>query len=299
MTIRPMEFAGSWYPAQAEACEQQLRAWWARPLPGTSPPAEGLPAPRVPPAADFGVAPHAGWVFSGALAARTFQALREAPDVALVIVLGGHLRAGDPVVAMSEGAWDTPFGPLPVHTGFRPGLDALAAAGLPVTHETPRRYTADNSTELQLPFVRYRYPRAELLALRVPPGAPALALGRALADYLERAGLDAVGVASTDLTHYGPAYRFEPRGRGAEALRWVRDENDAAFIKALVRGDGEGLLEASACRHNACSAGAVAALNEVARRRGQRFEPLAYATSAEAGVGDGLNFVGYLSGVFR
>jgi hypothetical protein len=293
MTIRPMDFAGNWYPAQAEACERQLREW------GAVPPRNAPSGPEGPPAADFGVAPHAGWVFSGGLAARTFQALRAEPTVALVIVLGGHLRAGDPVLAMSEGAWDTPFGPLPIHTGFRAGLDTLAAAGVPVTHETPRRYTVDNSTELQLPFVRYRYPQAELLALRVPPGPPALALGRALADYLARAGLDAVGVASTDLTHYGPVYRFEPRGRGAEALRWVREENDAAFIEALVRGDGERLLDEAAHRHNACSAGAVVALNEVARRRGQRFEPLAYATSAEAGMGDALNFVGYLSGVYR
>jgi MEMO1 family protein len=286
MALRAMEFAGAWYPARPEAAERQIRAWWAQPLP------PGLAPARL------GVAPHAGWEYSGRLAARVFQALLPAPEVALVIVIGGHLRPGDPVVTMVEGEWETPFGPMPVHGGFRDELQALGSAGA-VRWETPQRSTADNSTELQLPFARYRYPRAELLPLRAPPGPLALELGRRLADYLERTGLAAVGVASTDLTHYGPAYGFEPKGRGPQALRWVREENDPAFIEAVAGGDGERLLAVANTRHCACSAGAVAALGEVARRHGWRFAALDYATSADVKPGDSHNFVGYLAGVYQ
>jgi AmmeMemoRadiSam system protein B len=277
-----MDFAGSWYPGEAAACERRIRGYWTQPLPADLPPAR------------WGVAPHAGWVYSGALAGRVHQALAADPAVELAIVLGGHLRAGDPVVAMVEGQWATPFGALPIHGAFRAELQALER----VREETPLRCTPDNSTELQLPFVRYKYPRAELLALRVPPGPLALALGGLLAAYLQRTGLTAVGIASTDLTHYGPGYGFEPHGRGAEALRWVREENDPAFIEAVATGEGERILSVANHRHCACSAGAVAALNSVARRQGLRFRPLGYATSDDVKPGDSLNFVGYLGGVW-
>jgi hypothetical protein len=297
--LRTMEFAGAWYPADAAACERAIRAWWeaAPAAPQTAAPqsaAPRAPAPEGAPAR-LGIAPHAGWVYSGRLAARVFQALVPDAAVELAVVMGGHLRAGDPVVAMMEGAWETPFGPLPIHTGFRAELEALER----LRPETPVRCAADNSTELQLPFVRYRYPRAGLLALRVPPGPPALELGRRLAAYLARTGLNAVAVASTDLTHYGPAYGFEPQGRGPAALRWVREENDPAFIAAVASGEGERILAVANGRHCACSAGSVAALNELARQRGLRFHLLDYATSDDVQPGASHNFVGYLAGVYR
>jgi hypothetical protein len=195
-----MEFAGSWYPAAAGACRRAIEE------------SETLPAP---PGARLGVAPHAGWMFSGRLAARVYQALAAGGAADLVIVLGGHLGRADPVIVMAEGAWATPFGDFPVHQGFNARL-----AGLPqVVRETPADYEADNSTELQLPFARLKFPAAELLVLRVPPSSVALQVGERLAAYLAETGLRAVAIASTDLTHYGPNYRFEPQGRGAAALR--------------------------------------------------------------------------------
>lgn len=281
MFHREMAFAGTWYPAGREACERLVREYGA-----DAAPAEG---------ARCGVVPHAGWVFSGALAARVFGTLVPAPEVELVIVVGGHLGGRDPVVAMSEGRWETPFGPFRIHTGFREELEALPRVVL----ESERRAYPDNSTELQLPFAKYRYPEAELLVLRAPPSSDALVLGQRLAAYLERTGIRAVAVASTDLTHYGDNYGFAPHGRGAGALRWVREENDPAFIEAVASGEGERILAVSRERHNACSAGAVAAVNEVARARGLRFEPLDYATSADVMPRDLSSFVGYLAGVYR
>jgi len=292
---RAMDFAGAWYPADPATCERQIRQWWQEA------PAAGAPSPATPAQAAaprLGVAPHAGWVYSGRLAARVFQALatgQTAPDVELAIVLGGHLRASDPLVAMLEGEWETPFGALPIHGGFRDELAGLS----PLRLETPAHYAADNSTELQLPLVRYAFPAAALLPMRVPPGPLALALGQRLAAYLQRTGLRAVAVASTDLTHYGPGYGFEPHGRGSEALRWVREENDPAFIAAVQEGDAQRVLDVSHRCRNACSAGAVATVAEIARRCGQRFQPLAYGTSDEVKPGSSHNFVGYLAGVYR
>jgi AmmeMemoRadiSam system protein B len=275
-----MEFAGSWYPAGPAACRRAI---------------EEFETPQTPPGARLGVAPHAGWTFSGRLAARAYQALAAGGAAELVIVLGGHLRRADPLIVMAEGAWATPFGAFPVHQGFNRRLADLPG----VVWETPEAYEADNSTELQLPFARLKFPAAQLLALRVPPSPVALQVGERLAAYLAETGLTAVAVASTDLTHYGPNYRFEPQGRGAAALRWVREENDPAFIRAVEDGSGQAVLEVAQQRHCACSAGGVAALAEVARRQGLRFEALGYATSAEVRPGDATNFVGYLAGVWR
>ncbi|MCZ6750009.1 MAG: AmmeMemoRadiSam system protein B, partial [SAR324 cluster bacterium] len=105
-------------------------------------------------------------------------------------------------------------------------------------------------------------------------------------------------VASTDLTHYGSNYDFEPKGRGPQALEWVRTVNDPAFIRAVEAGDGTSLLKRAESDRSACSAGSVAAINEIAQGRGQRFRVFDYATSADVAGGDTGNFVGYVGGVY-
>ena len=274
-----MDFAGSWYPAGPDACARAIAEYAAAP----------------PPGARLALAPHAGWLYSGRLAAHAYQALAAGGDADLVIVLGGHLRRTDPLIVMAEGQWETPFGPFTLHAAARSAFAGFGA----VEWETPASYTPDNSTELQLPFAKHAFPRAELLALRVPPSSEAVQVGAALADYVARSRLRTVAIASTDLTHYGPNYRFETHGRGAPALRWVREENDPAFLHAVQSESPETVLEVSHARQCACSAGAAIALTEMARRQGLRFESLGYATSADVKPGDLRNFVGYLAGVWR
>ena len=282
MVSRPMDFAGNWYPASPRACEAKIEGFWREPLADDSP--RGL----------YGVAPHAGWVYSGALAGRVYQALSGGEDVPLVVVLGGHLRSGDALVAMTEGEWETPFGSFTIDQGFRSILEKFS----PVKFETPLNYRPDNSTELQLPFAKLKFPNARLLPMRVPPGGLALEVGKALGEYLSRNFPGAAVVASTDLTHYGPNFGFQPKGRGVEALSWVREVNDPAFIKAVEGGDSREVLESAGKKHNACSAGAVAALMEIAGGVGLKFSPLGYSNSADSGSGDKENFVGYVGGLF-
>ncbi|MBI4084257.1 MAG: AmmeMemoRadiSam system protein B [Candidatus Lambdaproteobacteria bacterium] len=291
---RPMAFAGSWYPRDPAECERAIAAFGRSAPPGET----ARPGGPARPAARLAIAPHAGWMYSGALAARAFAALEPAAEVALVVVLGGHLRAGDAIFAMVDGEWETPFGPFTIHRGFRPALERLPRVRI----EREGAWEPDNSTELQLPFARSRFPQAELLPLRVPPNPQAPALGRALAGYLRESGLRWVAIASTDLTHYGPNYDFEPEGRGPQALAWVRESNDAAFIEAAATGQAARILEAANSRHCACSAGAVAALAEL-REPGETFHRLGYATSADIRPHpdvprDRRNFVGYLAGVY-
>ncbi len=288
MFRRGMDFAGSWYPRGREACLRKIESFLTAVDESIAPARIGTAPARI------GVVPHAGWVYSGRLAGRAFQCLTDDPGVELVVLLGGHLGQGDPIVAMVEGEWETPFGSFQIHEGFTPELQQLGS----VVWEREGHYTPDNSTELQLPFAKHRFPAARLLPLRVPPANVAIDLGRRLADYLERNGLNAVVIASTDLTHYGPNYGFTPKGRGPSALAWVREENDAAFIRAVESGQSQAILDAMHRQRAACSAGSVVAANEIALNRGQRFRTLAYSTSAEVAGESAENFVGYLSGVY-
>lgn len=103
--VRRAVFAGSWYPGTATACEAEIRKFLAE---GESP-ARAVAQPVG------GIVPHAGWAYSGAIACRVIHALAAAgppPDV--VVLFGMHLHAASPNVIMPTGAWETPFGDLPV-----------------------------------------------------------------------------------------------------------------------------------------------------------------------------------------
>jgi len=237
--------------------------------------------------APAGVAPHAGWFFSGAIAALVFAALdREAQTV---VVVGGHLGRSDRAVAAREDAYETPLGEAAAD------LDLLRAIESRV-HLEPDE-SADNTVEVQLPLVRYFFPEARALALRAPPRAESFDLGRHIAEASRELARRVVVVGSTDLTHYGPNYGFLSRGTGRRALQWVRDENDARIIRAMTALDAPGVLAAAADFKAACSAGgALAAMGFASSQGAGGGVLLRYATSHDVHPDD--SFVGYAGVVF-
>jgi hypothetical protein len=266
-----MNFAGSWYPADAKGVEEMLERF-------------GVGEARG--GAVAAVAPHAGWVFSGALAAKAIAALD--PGLETIAVIGGHMLKGDRIVVANEDAFDTPCGRLICD-------DELASRfmdELPKELEPSGDNYVTNTIELELPFVARFFPRSRVLWIRVPPDQGAVAAGVALAKAAKALGRSTGVVASTDLTHYGPDYGFVPKGMGAAARKWVREVNDAAFIKAVERMDVEGVLRAAEDHKAACSAGAVAAAIAFASAYGVKSgTALGYASSAD--VRESASFVGY------
>jgi AmmeMemoRadiSam system protein B len=153
----------------------------------------------------------------------------------------------------------------------------------------------DNTVEVEVPLVRYFFPRAKLLWLRLPAEAAAFGTGRRIARTGAALGRRTVFLGSTDLTHYGEAYGFCPRGAGKQALDWVAGVNDRAFIDALIAGEGGEILRRAEEDRSACSAGAaLAALGFAVQRGALPAKLLAYGTSADAGDGEvPASFVGY------
>lgn len=284
MSIRSAVFAGSWYPADAGACEKEIRAFLKE--------ARGREVPIEQPAA--GIVPHAGWYFSGSIACDVIHRLSSGDPADVVIIFGMHLRASDPCFIMARGSWETPFGVLDVDQD----LAGKLTERFDFQVETSENFVQDNTIELQLPFVKYFHPQARIVPMGVPPVRASLEIGRAAARIAARTGKRLKIIGSTDLTHYGSNYGFTPKGSGPQALRWVRDENDRHVIDAMLALAPEKVIDEGLNRHNACCAGAAATAIAASRELGaRRAHEVAYATSYDKSPGE--SFVGYVGVVFE
>jgi len=233
------------------------------------------------------IAPHAGWYYSGRIAAGAVSNLQRSAQA--IVVLGGHLSAASSPLFAMEDAVRTPFGPMPIDTGLRSFL-------LKELNGSEDRFR-DNTIEVLLPMVHYFFPKAALLWLRLPAGKQSFEAGKIISKAAKELNCNINVIASTDLTHYGPNYGFSPKGTGQAALRWVSEVNDANFIKAVESGDSGEVLRSAEFDQTACSAGAVLGVMGFAEAEGLgRMKLLEYGTSAD--VDEGVvpdSFVGYAS----
>ena len=236
------------------------------------------------------VSPHAGWYYSGRIAARAVASLE--PEAETVAVLGGHLPSGSPPLFAMEDAVRTPFGPMPIDGELR----SLLLNELGGVEDRFR----DNTVEVLLPMVRFFFPKAALLWLRLAADTASFEAGKTIAQTAAKLNRKINVLASTDLTHYGINYGFSPQGTGKAALRWVREVNDANFIKAVESGQSDEVLRRAERDSSACSAGAVLGAMGFAEEAGLgKARLLEYTTSAdirEAEIPD--FFVGYAAFAF-
>lgn len=278
MSTRRRALPGGWYPTSAMECDKRIVEF----LEGFRPP-EGTWL--------GGVAPHAGWYFSGKAAARVIKTLSTATKPDRVVVYGGHLGGGSKPIIYTEDEWETPFGPVMMDSDL---ARELAASG-DAMPATPR--FADNTVEIQMPLVKNFFPEVPVIAVHSPASAAAVLLSSALDAALESKGLKAVYIGSADLTHYGPNYGFTPKGIGPEAVAWVKNENDKSLIDRAVAMDSTGLLEGAAQKHNTCSAGPIASVIASAAARGvSQGRLLEYYTSFD--IIPDSSFVGYAAIVY-
>jgi hypothetical protein len=272
-----------WYPASPRACQREVDRLLAAAAP------DAVPGPLR-----GGIVPHAGWAFSGALAARTFAALaRQAGPVDTVVLLGGHLGPRSRGWVLGSGLWPTPLGDVTVDEALAAAL--AVASGLP--RLAPDDYEPDNTLELQLPLVKACFPDAALVAATVPARADALSAGARAVEAAAALDRRVVVVGSTDLTHYGPSYGFAPQGSGEAAVRWVKEVNDRRAVDLMVALDADALLTGALQEHCCCCPGAAAAALVAGRAAGATTgHRLATLTSHD--VRPGSSFVGYASVVF-
>lgn len=266
--------AGSFYGATAAQVRDQIEACFQHPLgPGAIPQVVEKRERRI---AGL-VVPHAGYVYSGPVAAHAYAALAADGRPEVAVIIGPDHRGLGPAATISEAeAWRTPLGLVQVDRAL---ADAIAAElPWPTRDEVAHRY--EHSLEVQLPFLQYLYGAAVPIVpivMAEQSAEVAEALGKAIASAL--AGRRGVIIASTDLSHYE-----------TQAAALALDEVALAAIRErrprdLVRVAEQGV--------SMCGPGPTAALLVACEEMGARTVTLLkHATSGDV-AGDMRQVVGY------
>jgi len=280
-SVRPPCMAGSWYPGRPEALAALLDR--LRPGPGETT-VHADPDSRV-----VGLlAPHAGYVYSGATAAAAYAALGAWRPGRVVVLAPSHREAFPGACAWSPapgraapGCWGTPLGEVEVDHDFL----ARWGSATPLLRFGAEGHRGEHSLELQLPFLQRALGRFRLapVVLGEQSGSTVNTLALSLAEVLsaEEPPVATLIVASSDLSHFHPL---------AEAR-----ELDGRFLELFSHGDPDKLREALGDgRCEACGGGPAAAMLACCVRlmAEPRVRLLDYRTSAEAG-GDASSVVGY------
>jgi MEMO1 family protein len=267
VTVRKPAVAGTWYPGTATALAADVEGYLGRTARDVTGDLIAL------------IAPHAGLVYSGPVAAHAYRLIRRR-DVDLVVLVGpSHFVAFDGVSVCASGGFETPFGVA--------AIDEACARALmeatPTVREQPAAHVREHSLEMQLPFVQHLAPGARIvpLVMGYQTAETAYALGDALAAVLH-ARPRTLLVASTDLSHYHDA-------QTAARL-------DAVVLDCVSRFDANALQRAlDVNQHHACGGGPTVAVMRAARQLGARDAVvLDYADSGDVS-GDKSAVVGYMA----
>lgn len=284
MRIREPVVAGQFYPDEPKACRRAIESML--------PPVD---RPQFTDSLIGGLVPHAGWSYSGPVATTVFAALAASCQPKVVILFGGmHRHRGREAAVFGSGRWESPLGPVAIDARL---VERILGYGNQIIDD-PHAHEQEHSIEVQVPLVRHFFPEATVVPIMVPPTRAAVGAGEAVGRTLKAYRYQAVIVGTTDLTHYGPGYGFEPSGSGPPAHRWAKEENDRHFIDLVCDMNTDGLIDEARTKKNACSAGAatatLAACGVLGATRGILLE---HTSSAEVYLGRGdlepENFVGY------
>lgn len=267
MRTREPIVAGQFYPDQHDSCVAEISECLdeagkliSGELVESS---ESLPETIV-----AGIVPHAGWTFSGHLAAMVFSAVKQRHEkVDTFVVFGAtHGYVGRLPAVYDAGNWLTPLGEIAVDQEL---ADVVLKSG--AADSDPDVHSYEHSIEVQVPFIQHLFPDAELLPILTPPGIESITLGTTLGDIIRADGhRKIVCIGSTDLTHYGPRYGFTPMGTDKQALQWAYSVNDKKFIDLALKLQLQDLLASAAENYNTCGPGAAAATVAAAKSLGSR-----------------------------
>ena len=270
--VRKAAVAGSWYPSSADALATAVDRHLA----------SADRADRKAPGELVAlIAPHAGLMYSGPVAAHAYRLLRDRAFDVAVLVGPSHFVGFEGVSVYPSGGFDTPFGVAPIDADCARAI--VAATPMPgLVREHRQAHVREHSLEMQLPFLAHLAPGLPIvpLVMGYQTAATASALGDALAAALR--GRKALLVASTDLSHYHDAA--------------IASGLDGVVIDCVSRFDPDGLQAALDVRpDHACGGGPMVAVMRAARLGGARDAVvLEYADSGDVS-GDKSAVVGYLA----
>ena len=189
-TVRPPAVAGSFYPADAQSLRAVVAEYLLEARESSAPKPFDAPWPKAL------IVPHAGYMYSGLVAARAYATLEPGADIVERIILIGpsHHVPFEGIALPSNAAFETPLGRVPVDETSR-----RQALTLPFVHTFDDAHNWEHSLEVQLPFLQIVLGTFSVLPLAVGRATPSQV--RAVIDALW-GGDETVLVISSDLSHY-------------------------------------------------------------------------------------------------
>jgi hypothetical protein len=264
--IRKAAVAGQFYPASAESIRRQIEEW--RILPGKKSPVIGC------------MLPHAGYMYSGKVAAQTLAHI-DLDQVKTVVLMGpNHTGYGVPFSIMAEGIWATPLGQVEINNAL--AQEILKGSKYLETDSMAHAY--EHSLEVELPLLQFFKNAFQIVPIVF--GSDDLkalqSTGQAIAAAIERLKLQGTVLlaASSDMTHYEPAQQAKRK--------------DQLALQQIMQLDEQGLLEkVRSFDISMCGYAPVISMLAAAKALGaHKAQVVTYSTSGDV-TGDDSSVVGY------
>lgn len=234
------------------------------------------------------IAPHAGYLYSGPIAAHSFAKIVEDgfPETFLILC-PNHTGMGSGVSTMMEGQWETPLGSVEIDSEFTEEMMHNA----PIIDSEPSAHLQEHSCEVQIPFLQYLADKWEENFKIVPiciwmqDLQTTTEIGNSIALTSKKMARDVLVIASTDFTHYKP--------------QKIAYNTDRQVLEAISLLDEKLMMKrVNELNVTMCGYGPVAANMVYSKAVGARkVEILKYATSGDI-TGDHNAVVGYASAAF-
>ncbi len=267
--VREPVAAGTFYDANPESLSQRIEDYLqsAKESPALSGEILGL------------IAPHAGYIYSGRLAASAYR-LIQGKDYETVIIIGpSHRYAFRGCSIYPRGGYKTPLGVAQVDAALASELSKVSGYGF-----IPKAHQQEHSVEVQVPFIQKVLPQAKIVpvVMGLPTKKTITRLASALSTIIQ--GQKTLIIASTDMSHYYP--KKEANHIDSQTISLIQSFKTQTIIHKLERGE-----------NFMCGGGPVVSLLLYGKEKGNaKVKILGYADSSEVGSGED-RVVGYLAGV--
>jgi len=264
--LRRPAVAGRFYPGHRDDLQEEAQAYLSQPNIAKQSPIRALGC----------IAPHAGYMYSGHVAGAVFARI-EIPQQCIVLC-PNHTGLGHPLAMMSDGAWQTPLGEVPIDAALAGALKAR----FPALHEDSAAHRAEHAIEVELPLLQLRQPHLRFVPIALRTGRLEILeeLGKAIAEVVSEQDEPVLIVASSDMNHYESDV--------------VTRAKDHQAIERILMLDSRGLYDVVIEQHiGMCGIEPAVTMLTAARELGAKSAELVkYATSGDVS-GDRDMVVGY------
>lgn len=263
--------AGQFYPENPAALKKEIENFLSRARSSRDPKVCGL------------IVPHAGYMYSGAVAAEAYKTVEGRTFDIVVVIAFLHRVFLQGVLVDGADFYETPLGRVPIDKE----LAALMREANPCLNETIKRGTIEeHSLEVQIPFLQTAVKNLKILPVYM--GEQSLENSKAIAVALAQLlrGKNALLVASTDLSHFYPYETAVQKDRNL--IQLVENGDVTKLIRASQSGEAE-----------ACGLGPVIALLLLAEKLGWEKPGLIHYQNSGDVTGDKRSVVGYAAMAFR